>query len=151
MASLSSPYIISKSTMSRSCIVPPTSSSRQEAMAFKVIGLSHKPLSITVFPASIRFAMAISPSRERSSTAPISRRYIRTGSSERLNSFSSKFPLSSMSSSCSRSSFSFSKSSVSDSEIRLIPKSEIEAIMSSMFSEVSFSEGRALFNSSTVM
>ena len=34
-------------------------------------------------PASMRLAMAISPSRERSSTEPISRRYMRTGSSVR--------------------------------------------------------------------
>ena len=34
-------------------------------------------------PASIRLAMAISPSRDSSSTEPISRRYMRTGSSVR--------------------------------------------------------------------
>ena len=34
-------------------------------------------------PASMRLAMAISPSRDKSSTEPISRRYIRTGSSVR--------------------------------------------------------------------
>src|ERR1700745_539222 len=37
-------------------------------------------------PASMRLAMAISPSRDRSSTEPISRRYMRTGSSARADS-----------------------------------------------------------------
>ena len=36
-----------------------------------------------LWPASMRLAMAISPSRESSSTEPISRRYMRTGSSVR--------------------------------------------------------------------
>ena len=52
-------------------------------MAWKVIGLSHRPMIIVSRPASIRLAMAISPSRLSSSTAPISRRYMRTGSSVR--------------------------------------------------------------------
>ena len=52
-------------------------------MALKVIGLSHRPQIIVSRPASMRLAMAISPSRESSSTAPISRRYMRTGSSVR--------------------------------------------------------------------
>ena len=52
-------------------------------MALKVSGLSHSPAIIVLRPASIRLAMAISPSRESSSTVPISRRYMRTGSSVR--------------------------------------------------------------------
>jgi hypothetical protein len=52
-------------------------------IALKVIGLSHRPQIIVSRPASMRLAMAISPSRESNSTAPISRRYIRTGSSVR--------------------------------------------------------------------
>jgi hypothetical protein len=44
---------------------------------------SQSPAIIVLRPASMRLAMAISPSRERSSTEPISRRYIRTGSSVR--------------------------------------------------------------------
>ena len=52
-------------------------------MALKVIGLSHRPQIMMSRPASMRLAMAISPSRESSSTAPISRRYMRTGSSVR--------------------------------------------------------------------
>ena len=59
------------------------SSSRQMMMAWKESGLSHSPAIIASRPASMRLAMAISPSRESSSTEPISRRYIRTGSSVR--------------------------------------------------------------------
>ena len=69
--------------MSRSRILASLSSSRQMMMAWKVSGLSHKPAIIASRPASIRLAMAISPSRDRSSTEPISRRYMRTGSSVR--------------------------------------------------------------------
>ena len=52
-------------------------------MAWKVSGLSHRPAIIASRPASMRLAIAISPSRESSSTEPISRRYMRTGSSVR--------------------------------------------------------------------
>ncbi len=69
--------------MSRSRILPSFSSSRQMMMAWKVSGLSHRPAIIASRPASMRLAMAISPSRDRSSTEPISRRYMRTGSSVR--------------------------------------------------------------------
>ena len=69
--------------MSRSRILPSLSSSRQMMIAWKVSGLSHRPAIIASRPASIRLAMAISPSRDRSSTEPISRRYMRTGSSVR--------------------------------------------------------------------
>ena len=69
--------------MSRSRILASLSSSRQMMIAWKVSGLSHKPAIIASRPASIRLAMAISPSRDRSSTEPISRRYMRTGSSVR--------------------------------------------------------------------
>ena len=149
IASASSPYIISRSIISRSCIVPAKSSSRQPAIALIVIGLSHKPSIITVLPASIRLAMAISPSRDNSSTDPISLRYIRTGSSLRPSSFSSKLPLSSNSSSSSTT--SGSKESTSDSAIMLMPMSEMPDIMSSIFSEDSRSGGKALLSSSTVI
>ena len=52
-------------------------------MAWKVSGLSHRPAIIASRPASMRLAMAISPSRDSSSTEPMSRRYMRTGSSVR--------------------------------------------------------------------
>ena len=63
--------------------MPSFSSSRQMMTAWKVSGLSHSPAIIASRPASMRLAIAISPSRESSSTEPISRRYIRTGSSVR--------------------------------------------------------------------
>ena len=69
--------------MSRRKTLPSFSSSRQMMMAWKVSGLSHRPAIIASRPASMRFAIAISPSRESSSTEPISRRYMRTGSSVR--------------------------------------------------------------------
>ena len=59
------------------------SSSRQMMMAWKVSGLSQRPAIIVSRPASMRLAIAISPSRDSSSTEPISRRYMRTGSSVR--------------------------------------------------------------------
>ena len=69
--------------ISRSSTLASFSSSRQMMMAWKVSGLSHRPAIIASRPASIRLAMAISPSRDSSSTEPISRRYMRTGSSVR--------------------------------------------------------------------
>src|SRR6266403_199391 len=69
--------------MSRRKILPSLSSSRQMMMAWKVSGLSHRPAIMASRPASMRFAIAISPSRDNSSTEPISRRYMRTGSSVR--------------------------------------------------------------------
>ena len=69
--------------MSRRKTFPSFSSSRQMMMAWKVSGLSHRPAIIASRPASMRLAIAISPSRESSSTEPISRRYMRTGSSVR--------------------------------------------------------------------
>ena len=60
--------------------------------AWKVSGLSHSPAIIASRPASIRLAIATSPSRESSPIVPISRRYIRTGSSVRsIGSLASDF------------------------------------------------------------
>ena len=75
--------IASRSRISRSCMRPSLRALDQPMMALKVIGLSHRPQIMMSRPASMRLAMAISPSRESSSTAPISRRYMRTGSSVR--------------------------------------------------------------------
>ncbi len=69
--------------MSRRKTLPSFSSSRQMMTAWNVSGLSHRPAIIASRPASMRLAMAISPSRDSSSTEPISRRYMRTGSSVR--------------------------------------------------------------------
>src|SRR5215468_4811455 len=63
--------------------LPSLSSSRQMMMAWNVSGLSQSPAIIASRPASMRLAIAISPSRESNSTEPISRRYMRTGSSVR--------------------------------------------------------------------
>src|SRR5262252_2739000 len=69
--------------MSRSRTLALINSSRQMMIAWKVRGLSHRPAIIASRPASMRLATAISPSRESSSTEPMSRRYMRTGSSVR--------------------------------------------------------------------
>jgi len=58
--------------MSRKNTLPSLSSSRQMMMAWKVSGLSHRPAIMASRPASMRFAIAISPSRDNSSTEPIS-------------------------------------------------------------------------------
>ena len=87
------PCVASRSMMSRSSIRPALSWSCQEMIALKVSGLSHRPPIIMSRPASMRLAMAISPSRDSSSTLPISRRYIRTGSSVRPRLASSTLPV----------------------------------------------------------
>src|SRR5262249_20733909 len=75
--------VASRSMMSRSKTLPSLSSSRQMIRAWKVSALSQSPAIMASRPASMRLAIAISPSRERSSTEAISRRYMRTGSSVR--------------------------------------------------------------------
>ena len=102
-----------------------------------VSGLSQMPPIIFSRPASMRLAIAISPSRDNSSTEPISRRYMRTGSSVRPMSSSSTLPPalppdSSLLSSPSASSFS----------IRVTPISESMAMTSSICSEETWSGGR---------
>ena len=140
--------------MSRRKTFPSLSSSRQMMTAWKVSGLSHSPAIIASRPASMRLAMAISPSRESSSTEPISRKYMRTGSSVRSDgsffsvtasdfAFASttSVPVSSSSSSCSSVAFSVSPSSPSASSVSttLMPISESIAMMSSICSgEVDF-------------
>ena len=51
--------------MSRRKTLPSLSSSRQMMTAWKVSGLSHRPAIIASRPASMRLAMAISPSRDK--------------------------------------------------------------------------------------
>ncbi len=75
--------VASRSMISRSRTLPSFNSSRQIIIAWNVSGLSQRPAIIVSRPASIRLAIAISPSRDKSSTEPISRRYMRTGSSVR--------------------------------------------------------------------
>ena len=147
--------------MSRRRILPSFSSSRQMMIAWKVSGLSHRPAIIASRPASMRLAIAISPSRDRSSTEPISRRYMRTGSSvrsagselriatavERLASTTSP---PSASSSSALSAVSFSASSWSSLSTTLMPISLSIAFMSSIWSEEISSDGSTAFNSSCV-
>ena len=133
--------------------MPSFSSSRQMMTAWKVSGLSHSPAIIASRPASMRLAIAISPSRESSSTEPISRRYMRTGSSVRsVGSFASDlagvFGVTSTSSpdslsSSSGSSRASASSSLSASSVSttLIPISLIIANTSSICSEVTSSDG----------
>ena len=147
--------------MSRSRILPSLSSSRQMMIAWKVSGLSHKPAIIASRPASIRLAMAISPSRDRSSTEPISRRYMRTGSSVRsagselrvataVDRAASTISPPSGSSSSTLSALSFSASSASSLSTTLMPISLSIAFMSSIWSDEISSDGRTAFNSSCV-
>ena len=138
--------------MSRRKTLPSLSSSRQMMMAWKVSGLSHSPAIIASRPASMRLAMAISPSRDSSSTEPISRRYMRTGSSVRSagslasdlagtfcwTSTSSPLSASGSSSASSRSPSSSLASSVSTT---LTPISLNMARTSSICSELTSSEG----------
>ena len=134
--------------MSRRRTLPSSSSSRQMMMAWKVSGLSQSPAIIASRPASIRLAMAISPSRDSSSTEPISRRYMRTGSSVRstgsrvsalTGSLGWLSPASG--SSASSSAASPSASSASSFSTTLTPISLNIARMSSICSEVTSSEG----------
>ena len=144
--------------MSRSRILPSSSSSFQMMIAWKVSGLSQRPAIMVSRPASMRLAMAISPSRDRSSTEPISRRYMRTGSSVRsvgslaaglataVDGRSASSPPSLSSSSPPLS----SGSSASSVSITLMPISLSIDMMSSICSGAVVSEGRTWFSSSMV-
>ena len=111
---------------------------REAMIAAKVSGLSHSPLIIMSRPASMRLAMAISPSRDSSSTLPISRRYMRTGSSVRPTVASSILPVcsSSASSVFSTAATGASPSSWSSLSTTWMPISDSEAIRSSICSEL---------------
>ena len=152
--------------MSRRKTFPSFNSSRQMMTAWKVSGLSQSPAIIASRPASIRLAMAISPSRDSSSTEPISRKYMRTGSSVRsdgsfFSATASDFDLlsttsrpvsSSSSSSCSSAAFSVSPSSPSASSVSttLMPISESIAMMSSICSGEVDSDGSTALSASKV-
>lgn len=138
--------------MSRSSIRPALSASCQAMMARKVSGLSQRPPIIMSRPASMRLAMAISPSRESSSTEPISRKYIRTGSSVRPRVSSLTLPVEGSSSSASSLALTgaASPSSVSSLSITCRPISLRLAMTSSICSELFCSEGRTAFSSSNV-
>ena len=148
--------VASRSIMSRSSMRGGVwrTASCQRRMALKVSGLSHKPPIIMSRPASIRLAMAISPSRDSNSTLPISRRYMRTGSSVRPTLSSSTLPLASSSSSPSARVAGLtsapSPSSASSASDTVMPASLSIAMVSSIISEDTCSEGSTALISSTV-
>ena len=77
--------------------------SARSRMSTIVVGSAEIAMIICLRPSSIRFAISISPSRVRSSTEPISRMYMRTGSVVRPNSGSTVASAASASSSASSS------------------------------------------------
>ena len=150
--------------MSRSRILASFSSSRQMMMAWKVSGLSHRPAIIASRPASMRLAMAISPSRESSSTEPISRRYMRTGSSVRsvgsarvcdtagtlaVETTTARLCCSS-SSPASSPSWGAAASSGSSLSTTVMPMSDSIDMVSSIWSEDTSSEGSTALSASRV-
>ncbi len=147
--------IASRSTISRSCMSPLFSAVDQSMIALKVSGLSQSPRIIVSRPASMRFAIAISPSRLKSSTAPISRRYMRTGSSVRstvsfffsIAGFDTE-PVPADTSTSSSTSCSASSCTSSSLSTMLMPMSEIADMMSSICSEDIWSCGSASLSSS---
>ena len=117
-------------------------------MAWNVSGLSQSPRIMVLRPASMRLAMAISPSRDRSSTDPISRRYMRTGSSVR-SSFSlppsvvaRPPPFLEASTTAVEPCALSSSSSVSSASTMLMPISDSIDITSSICSDETCSGGR---------
>ena len=130
-------------------------------MAWKVSGLSHRPAIIVSRPASMRLAMAISPSRDSSSTEPISRRYMRTGIVGAVGrlflgwwSAATAVPVCSASSLASPRRLSgvvgLGLFAASSSSTTLMPMSESIAMVSSICSEVTSSDGSTEFSSSMV-
>ena len=134
------PNVASRSMTSRSRITSDSSSSRQMVIAPNVSGLSHSPAIIVFRPASMRLAMAISPSRLSSSTEPISRRYIRTGSSVRSSFSASAPPIATsrpavVTTSREAEGWPSSDSSLSSSSVTWMPISDSIDITSSIWSD----------------
>ncbi len=146
-SSIWSPNVVSRSMTSRSRMSSDKSSSRQIVMAWKVSGLSQRPRIMVLRPASMRLAMAISPSRDSSSTEPISRRYMRTGSSVR-SSFSlppsvvATSPPFREASTTAVEPCAFSSSSSSSASTMLMPISESIDMTSSICSDDTCSGGK---------
>ncbi len=135
--------------ISRSKILPSASSSRQIIIAWKVSGFSQRPAIIASRPASIRLAIAISPSRDNSSTVPISRKYMRTGSSVRsVGSFALLVLATDLPVVLASTSAPSSASSASSCSTTLMPMSESMDMISSICSEETSAEGKTAFNSS---
>ena len=123
-------------------------------MAWKVSGLSHSPAIIASRPASMRLAMAISPSRDRSSTEPISRKYMRTGSSVRsvgsalVSALAMGVTVATARGAASAVAAPSSGSSASSVSMTLMPMSESMDMVSSICSEETSSDGSTSFSSS---
>ncbi len=144
-------YVASRSIISLRRILPSINSSCQIIMAWKVSGLSQSPAIIASRPASIRLAIAISPSLERRSTVPISRRYMRTGSSVRSDgSFAVPVFTTDLLFSAIAGVAASVASSTSSSSTTLIPMSESIDMTSSICSEDTSSDGITSFSSSYV-
>ena len=128
--------------------------------AWKVSGLSHRPAIMASRPASMRLAMAISPSRDSSSTEPMSRRYMRTGSSVRSVGSARVWvtagscgavtarDCSSSSESSSAASAGAAASSWSSLSTTVMPMSDSIDMVSSICSDETSSEGSTAFSSS---
>ena len=144
-------YVASRSMISLKRIFPSINSSCQMIIAWKVNGLSQSPAIIASRPASMRLAMAISPSLERRSTVPISRRYMRTGSSVRSEGSLAVpvFTIDLLFSAMAGVAASVA-SSTSSSSTTLMPISESMDIISSICSEDTSSDGITSFSSSYV-
>ena len=143
------PWVASRSITSRSRMRPSLIASRHISSAVIVIGLSQMPPIILSWPASMRLAISISPSRLSSSTLPISRRYMRTGSSVRPSSSSS--PVASAATTAvlaGSAGVAAGASSCSSASTTLTPASDSIAMVSSICSEDTSSGGRAAFSSS---
>ena len=139
-SSLESPIsvkVVSRSITSLNIISSLSNSFLHMVIAWKVKGLSHRPFIIRFRPASILLAIAISPSRDSSSTDPISLKYILTGSSVLSKVSESVFVATiSFELVCSSTSSEYSDSSFS---VTFIPMPERSVIRSSICSEESFS------------
>ncbi len=138
LSSMGDPFsrtkVRSKSIISRKGTTPSRTCSVQVRSARIASGDSQMPPIIISRPASIRLAIAISPSRLSSSTEPISRKYIRTGSSDPPTSLSDRLP-EARPSPATASESSLSTSSVASTTFT--PIWDREAITSSICSDVS--------------
>ena len=139
------PKVASRSRTSRNSLSPRSTAFDHSQRLRRVAGFSHSAPIIISRPASMRLAMAISPSRDSSSTAPISRIYMRTGSSVRPSSASLALAAAGWAASAGRRSCASSPSSDST---RLMPSSEIVAMVSSICSDDTRSDGSAALRSS---
>ncbi len=146
----SSASLKSISPSTRSSILSSSFSMRpaRSRICATVIGHAEIAMIMCFRPSSIRLAISISPSRVRSSTEPISRMYIRTGSVVRPNSESSVDTAASAASSTSSAGVVGAASDISSdsasgaSSYTWMPMSPIMLTMPSICSASSTSSGR---------